>query len=74
MGDGLDDDLLLGVGQLRVVVAAVGADEGVAELVHERADLRVGGDVAGDRADCDPSRRRLVEAVRRARDLLDVDA
>ena len=43
MRDGLGKELLLGVGELRVVVVAVVFDERVGELVVDDVDLRVDG-------------------------------
>jgi hypothetical protein len=51
MGDGLSDEFLLGVAELRISVLAVVADECVRELVAGNVDLRVDRLIRVDRQD-----------------------
>lgn len=73
VGDALDDDLLLAVGQLRVLVASVAADERVGQLVNRDPDLSIGRETIRDRFDADVATGRRAVSEGRAGDPLDRD-
>jgi hypothetical protein len=53
VGDALHDDLLVAVGEVRVLLAPIAANEGVGQLVSLDPDLGVGGELRRDRFNAD---------------------
>lgn len=73
-GDGLDYNLLLGVGELWVIRQAVTTNEGVGELVDEGLDLCVSAEGLGLDVDHEPIGGRLEIAAGSAGCRFDIDA
>ncbi len=73
VGDALHDDLLLGVGELRVLLLAVPTDQRVSQLVDLGRDLGVGRELRRNDVDHDAAGPRVVVTLSRAGHALDRD-